>query len=380
MDDHENPTSEEGHLSRRDLLVTVGSAVAGLTLAQAGGALGGVRAKDATKTIGWSQSNRGVALWNNVAIPSFTKEIAAKGYKSVVLDAQDNLQQQSANVQNLLTLGVSSIVMLPVSGPEAIPFVQQAQAQGVKIIAFNAAIMSPGVAGFVARDNVKVAEGIAKAALKDTGLKGNWVITNGDPANIVAQQVEKGYHNVIDPYIKNGTMKLVSDQYSKAWDPAVSRAQVEDALTKTNDNLTGILNAADETAVGPLAALKERGLAGKVWMGSQNGIEAIFRRAILLGQYNLTVFSQYDIGAKLAADLAIKLANGQTITSPASFSVGGGKTVPFFNVPVMEIRRNTLVPYLMKYSPGYVDAKQVFAGVPKSKWPAGAAALLARKS
>ena len=138
-------------------------------------------------------------------------------------------------------------------------------------------------------------------------------------------------------------MKLVSDQYSKAWDPNVSRAQVEDALTKTNDKITGILNAADETAVGPLAALKERKLTGKVWMGSQNGIAEICR-AILLGEYTLSVFSQYDIGAKVAADLAIKLANGQTVTSPLKFDVGHGKTVPFFKVPVMEIRRNTLVP------------------------------------
>ena len=223
-----------------------------------------------------------MALWNNVAIPAFEKRIKAKGYKSVVLDAKDNLGQQGANFENLLTLGVKSMVMLPVSGPEAVSFVSRANAQGVKIIAFNAAIMDPGVAAFVARDNVKVAESIARAALKDTGLRGNWIITNGDPANVVAQQIEKGYHNVIDPYIKNGTMKLVSDQYSKAWDPNVSRAQVEDALTKTNDKITGILNAADETAVGPLAALKERKLNGKVWMGSQNGIAEI-ARAILLG-------------------------------------------------------------------------------------------------
>ena len=128
-------------------------------------------------------------------------------------------------------------------------------------------------------------------------------------------------------------MKLVSDQYSKAWDPSVSRAQVEDALTKTNDKITGILNAADETAVGPLAALKERKLTGKVWMGSQNGIAEICR-AILLGEdHTLSVFSQYDIGAKVAADLAIKLANGQTVTSPLKFDVGHGKTVPFFKVP-----------------------------------------------
>jgi len=378
MDEHENSHSEESRLSRRDLLIGTGSLVAGLTLAQAGAAFGAGRSSRETKTIGWSQSNRGVALWNNVAIPAFEKEIKAKGYKSVVLDAKDNLGQQGANFENLLTLGVSSIVMLPVSGPEAVSFVSRANTQGVKIIAFNAAIMDPGVAGFVARDNVKVAESIARAALKDTGLRGNWVITNGDPANVVAQQIEKGYHNVIDPYIKNGTMKLVSDQYSKAWDPNVSRAQVENALTKTNDKITGILNAADETAVGPLAALKERKLQGKVWMGSQNGIAEICR-AILLGEYTLSVFSQYDIGAKVAADLAIKLANGQNITSPLKFDVGHGKTVPFFKVPVMEIRRSTLVPYLKAYSPGYVDAKQVFEGVPKSKWPAGAAELLARK-
>src|SRR5262245_66073320 len=99
MDEHENSNSENGRLSRREFLIGTGSVVAGLTLAQAGAALGAATSKRATKTIGWSQSNRGVALWNNVAIPAFEKEIAAKGYKSVVLDAKDNLGQQSAKFE-----------------------------------------------------------------------------------------------------------------------------------------------------------------------------------------------------------------------------------------------------------------------------------------
>ena len=119
MDEHENSKAEETALSRRDFLIGAGAVVAGLTLG--GTALGAGRASKETKTIGWSQSNRGVALWNNVAIPAFEKEIKAKGYKSVVLDAKDNLGQQGANFENLLTLGVSSMVMLPVSGPEAVP-------------------------------------------------------------------------------------------------------------------------------------------------------------------------------------------------------------------------------------------------------------------
>jgi D-xylose transport system substrate-binding protein len=222
---------------------------------------------------------------------------------------------------------------------------------------------------------VQVAETIAKQALKDTGLQGNWVIANGDGGNTVAQQIELGYHNVIDPYIKSGTMKLISDAYNANWDPNNARAQIENALTKTNNNITGVLGAADETNVGILAALVERNLAGKVWIASQNGIEPICR-AVLLGQYTYTYFSQYDLGAKIAADLAIQLADGKTITSPDTFDTGHG-TVPFFSVPVFSITKDTLVSYLKVYSPGYVSAKNIFAGVPQSQWPAGAAELLA---
>jgi ABC-type sugar transport system substrate-binding protein len=181
----------EHRLSRRDFVATAGSAVVGLTLAQAGGAFGALDTRTGGKTIGWSQSESGVALWDNIAIPAFTKEIAKKGYKSHVVDAQNNPATESSNMQDLLTLGVSSIVMLPVSGPEAVPMVAQAKAQGVQTIAFNTAIMSSEVAGFVARNNIAVAEFIAKQALKDTGLKGNWVITNGDPANVVAVHQER---------------------------------------------------------------------------------------------------------------------------------------------------------------------------------------------
>src|SRR5437879_3411867 len=109
MSDDERSTEREAGLSRRELLATAGTAAAGLSLLSAGGALG---AGDKGKLIGWSQSNRGVALWNNVAIPAFVKEAKAKGYKVTVLDAKDNPSQQAANFENLLTLGVASMVML----------------------------------------------------------------------------------------------------------------------------------------------------------------------------------------------------------------------------------------------------------------------------
>lgn len=327
--------------------------------------------------IGWSQSTRGVNLWNQVAIPAFEKEVRAQGHEPLVQDAQNNEGQQEANFDNLLSLGVKSLVILPVAGPEAAPLVQRANAENVPVIDFNTLIPSDDVAAVVSRDNVEAAATIAKKALEDTGLKGNWMIINGDAANSVSRDVKTGFHQVIDQYVEDGTMKLVSEQYAEDFSPDAARAQVEDTLTKHGNDIQGILVAADETAVGALAALEAEGLAGKVWIGAQNGIEAACR-AILEGKYNVSVFTNYDQGAKQAADLAIKLAKGEEITSEHTIKADKAE-VPFFPVPIESVTKDTLVDYLSRY-PGYVDAAKVFEGIPESEWPAGAEELLAEQS
>jgi D-xylose transport system substrate-binding protein len=214
---------------------------------------------------------------------------------------------------------------------------------------------------------------IAKSAVTDTGLKGNWIIIGGDKGNGVADACVKGFHNIADPLISNGTMKLVAEYNEQGFDSTIARSQTEQALTKINNDLQGILGMWDDGAIGALAALKAQGLNGKVWVSGQDASEPACR-GMVLREFNMSGFTEFGTMAQTAAQLAVQVAKGQTITANAQFDMGAGN-VPFFPINIYPVTLANLVDQMKKYS-AYDDPRHILFGIPQSQWPAGAAALL----
>lgn len=360
--------------TRRQFIGQAGVGLAGASLL-AKPAFGGIRRKSASKKIGFSMATFAVVRYTAFDFPIFKKTVSSLGYTPVVNEADDDPAKQVSNVDDLLTLGVDALVLQPVISDAAVSLVQKAKDANVPVLVYNTPIPSADVKGFVARDNIAMGKLIANAALKDTGLKGNWIIIGGDKGNGVADLTVVGFHQVIDKYVKNGTMKLVAQYNEQAFDPNIARTQTEQALTKTNDQLRGVLGMWDDGAIGSLAAINARKLGGKVWLGGQDASEAALR-AMILGQFNTSGFTQFDVMAKTAAQLAVKLAQGQSISSPQTYDTGAGK-VPFFPIQIYPVSRANMVSFMKKY-PSYADPKHILFGVPESQWPKGAAALVGK--
>ena len=358
--------------TRRQFLGQVGLGVAGASVL-ARPAFGGLRRKAASKKIGFSMATFAVVRYTAFDFPIFKKTVSSLGYTPVVNEADDDPAKQVSNVEDLLTLGIDALVLQPVISDAAVSLVKKANDEKVPVLVYNTPIPTADVKGFVARDNIAMGKLIANAALKDTGLKGNWIIIGGDKGNGVADLTVVGFHQIIDKYVKNGTMKLVAEYNEKGFDPDIARTQTEQALTKTNDNLRGVLGMWDDGAIGALAAINARKLGGKVWLGGQDASEPALR-AMLGRQFNTSGFTQFDVMAQTAAQLAVKLAKGEKISSPQTYDTGKGK-VPFFPIKIYPVSRSNMVDFMKKY-PSYADPRHILFGVPQSQWPKGAAALV----
>jgi D-xylose transport system substrate-binding protein len=153
----------------------------------------------------------------------------------------------------------------------------------------------------------------------------------------------------------------------------VARSQTEEALTKAGDNLQGVLGMWDDGAIGSLSALRARNLNGKVWLGGQDASEPACR-AMILREFNMSGFTEFDTMAKTAAQMAVQLAHGKSITSDQQFDMGGGK-VPFFPISIYPVTLGNVVDQMKKY-PSYDDPKHILFNIPQEQWPPGAAALL----
>ena len=105
---------------------------------------------------------------------------------------------------------------------------------------------------------------------------------------------------------------------------------MEQALTKLNNNVRGVLSPNDGIAGGVIAALQAQHLAGKVLVTGQDATTAGLQD-ILEGTQSMTVFKPIKEEAGIAAKVAVGLAEGNTkiVSSVATTKVNNNT----MNVP-----------------------------------------------
>ena len=100
--------------------------------------------------------------------------------------------------------------------------------------------------------------------------------------------------------VGGGPWKLKAGQWTDRWDPPTAQRQMEQLLTKYNNNVQGVLSANDGMAGGIIAALKAVGLSGKVPVTGQDAtVEGVQR--IILGTQGQSVLKDFRLQAAAAA-------------------------------------------------------------------------------
>src|SRR5258708_6277222 len=127
-----------------------------------------------------------------------------------------------------------------------------------------------GVLTFMSCDNIILAEGVCNALVEKIGGKGSVAHIAGDPGHSGAQSRGKGFHNLFDPLVKSGAVKIVEDQTAN-WDPNKAAALTQTFLTKYPD-LVAIFYDNDDMAVPGLKAVQDAGRDKTCFVG---GLDAM---------------------------------------------------------------------------------------------------------
>ena len=131
----------------------------------------------------------------------------------------------------------------------------------------------------------------------------------------------EGQMKVLKPLIDKGDIKVVGDQWVKDWLPEEALKIMENALTANHNDITAVVASNDSTAGGAIQALNAQGLAGKVPISGQDADLAAIKR-IVAGTQTMTVYKPIKTLAEKAAEIAIKLGNGETIESNGEVNNG----------------------------------------------------------
>ena len=153
-------------------------------------------------------------------------------------------------------------------------------------------------------------------------------------------ETRRGFLNVLKPYMDRGDIKLVSDQFNKNWSTDTARAQVENALTRNDNDIQVCLCGNDGTAYGAIQALQAQGLGGKVFV---TGIDAEPRAQQLIrqGLMALSNFTAFDQMGQEAAKAAAALGAGKPVTADARVN-NGLKDIPWIKILNFNVTRENL--------------------------------------
>ncbi len=226
-------------------------------------------------------------------------------------DADASRQQQQFNA--VMSQGAKVIVLDPVDSTAAASLVKQAQAQGVKVIAYDRPIPDAKADFYVSFNNEGIGKAIADSLvthLKAKGITsadGGVLQINGSPTDAAAGLIKKGIHAGLD----TSGYEILAEYDTPEWAPPKAQQWASGQVTRFGKKIVGIVAANDGTGGGAIAALKAAGVDPVPPVTGNDATIAALQLIIAGDQYN-TISKPSEIVAAAAANVAMELLAGKT--------------------------------------------------------------------
>jgi D-xylose transport system substrate-binding protein len=297
-------------------------------------------------------------------VPFFKAAVEAAGYQVVFQSAENDAQKQVAQAENVLTQGVDAIVIQPVDFNVAANIAQKAAAAGVPLASYDDLILGAKHAAFIGRDPKEGGASAAKAVLEALP-KGNYVLIGGDPGQTGSTEMQKGYHEVLDPVVAAGDVKIVADQFTPAWKTEPAQATAENALTANQNKVDAFLVSYDGMSLGVLQAIKQAGIPdGKILVTGQD-MELSAMQAMAEGRMFGSVWPAPDEMAKRGAQVALDMANCKAITGDTTVDNKAGQ-IPWARTPIYLVNQSQLAAFVCEKK-FWISVDEVYKNVPAKK-------------
>ncbi len=277
-------------------------------------------------TVGIAMPTKSSARWisdGNSMVEQFEKA----GYSTDLQYAEDDIPNQLAQIENMITKGVDVLVIAAIDGTTLSNALENAAAADIKVIAYDRLIRDSGNVDYYATfDNFKV--GVQQATSLVNGLKErfgdgpyNVELFGGSPDDNNAYFFYNGAMSVLQPLIDEGKINIVSGQMGMdtvgtlRWDGAVAQARMDNLLSAhyTDKQVHGVLSPYDGLSIGILSSLKGVGYgSGDLKMPIVTGQDAEVPsvKSILAGEQFSTVFKDTRELARVTVGMVDALLQG----------------------------------------------------------------------
>jgi putative multiple sugar transport system substrate-binding protein len=302
--------------------------------------------------------------------------LEAKGYTVDLQYAEDDIPNQLAQIENMVTKDAKALIIASIDGTTLSAVLQQAADKGVKVIAYDRLIRdSANVDYYTTFDNFKVGVLQANSILQGLGIPEktgpfNIELFGGSPDDNNAFFFYDGAMSVLQPLIDKGTLVVKSGQLGMEkvgtlrWDGAVAQARMDNLLSANysdGSRVDAVLSPYDGLSRGIISSLRGVGYgsADQPWpIISGQDAEVPSVKAIIAGEQYSTVFKDTRELAKVTANLVdAVLSGGKPEINDEKTYNNGVKVVPSYLLEPVSVDKSNYEAIVV--GSGYIKAEDL---------------------
>jgi putative multiple sugar transport system substrate-binding protein len=349
-------------MNRRHFLATTVAGAVALT--------SGVALAEGKGLVGISMPTKSSTRWISDG-ESMVKEFNALGYETDLQYAEDDIPNQLAQIENMVTKGAKVLIIAAIDGSTLSDVLQKAHDGGAKVFSYDRLITkTPNVDYYTTFDNFGV--GVLQANSLVEGLKAsgagpyNVELFGGSPDDTNAGYFYNGAMSVLQPMIDSKDIVIVSGQMGMdkvgtlRWDGAVAQARMDNLLSAnyTDKKVNGVLSPYDGLSRGIISSLKGVGYGtGDQKMPIVTGQDAELAsvKGMMAGEQYSTVFKDTRELAKVTAKMVDTVMQGKEpeINDTKTYD-NGVKVVPSYLLTPHSVGKGDIQAMLV--DSGYIKA------------------------
>lgn len=356
----------------KKLLSVILAAVLLFALAACSGGSGG--GEDEKGFVGVSMPTKSSERW--ISDGKYMKEeFEKKGYKVDLQYAEDVVENQVSQIENMITKGVNVLVIAAIDGEALTNVLEKAHKQEIKVIAYDRLIKKSEYVDYYATfDNFQVGVLQGSYIEEQLGLKDgegpfNVELFGGSPDDNNAYFFFDGAMSILQPYIDSGKLVVQSGQTkfeqgaTLRWDGATAQARMDNLLSAhyTKENVDAVLSPYDGISIGIIASLKGvgYGTADKplpVVTGQDAELASV--KSIIAGEQTQTVFKDTRELAKKAVEMSEAVLNGEEAEVNDTETYDNGvKVVPAYLLEPVSVDKENYQEIVI--DSGYYDESEL---------------------
>ncbi len=331
-------------------------------------------ASGAGKKIGVAMPTQSSQRWIQDG-SNMKEKLEALGYEVDLQYAEDDVQMQVSQLENMITNGANCLVVASIDSSALVNVLAQAKAAGIPVVAYDRLLMDTDAVDYYATfDNKGVGTAIGQYIEEKMGLKEgkgpyNIEFFAGSPDDNNAHMLNAGMFEVLQPYLDSGKLVCVSGQTdfdticTLRWSQETAQQRMENLLSanySTGSDVDIVVSPFDGISYGIAAALEGAGYkVGEKWpLITGQDAELMAAKNILSGKQSQTIFKDTRVLAEKCVTMVQAVLEGSEpeINDTETYN-NNVKVVPSYLCTPVSVDKDNLTEMLV--DTGYYTADQL---------------------